>query len=480
VSAALVLRGGVVVPDADGPPLRDGAVVVAAGRVAAVGPAEAIAAAHPGARDGGRFDVLLPGFVDAHSHARGTPLRAHGIGGGPLERFLFELTAMTATDPAEEALLAGADALATGVTATQAIVHTFGDADDYRANALAVVGGLGRSGVRGHVALAITDRGEWFPDDAIAPARGLSPEAFARLAAELIGTRAGRTEIDAAGPVAPQWCSDAALRAVADVGAPRLHAHLLESPAQRRLADGPPARGEVSADPLARLAAAGLLDGRASLAHGVWCEQDEVARLADTGAVVVHCPGSNELIGVGALPARALADGGVRLAFGLDSHTPSDPVDLFEELRRARALAAGRGAPIAPREALAMALAGGAAALCRDDVGRLASGARADVVALALPAAAAAADPVAAVVEHASRDAVARVWVDGDVAWPPSAETAAACVQARARVRDALRRDASARADRLAVARRRFAAAAEADGAPDRRRSDDVVVDEAR
>lgn len=480
MSVPLALHGAVVVPDAAAPPLRDGAVVIAGGRIAAVGPADAIAAAHPGVRCGGRFDVLLPGLVDAHSHARGTPLRAHGAGGGPLERFLFDLTAMTATDPADEALVAGADALATGVTATQAIVHTFGDADDYRATALAVTGGLGRAGVRGHVALAITDRGEWFADDAVAPARGLSPEAFAQLAAELIGMRAGRTEIDAAGPVAPQWCSDAALRAVAAVGAPRLHAHLLESPAQRRLADGPPARGDASADPLARLAAAGLLDGRASLAHGVWCDEDDVARLAESGAVVVHCPGSNELIGVGALRAGELIRAGVRVGFGLDSHTPSEPVDVFAELRRARDAAADRGAPLAARDALAMALAGGAAALCRDDLGRLAPGARGDVVALTLPAAVAAPDPVAALVEQGSRDAVTRVWVDGAVAWPPAPETAAACAGARARLTAALDGDADARAARLAAARRRFAAAVGPDGAPDRRHRDDVAVNGAR
>lgn len=481
MSAALALRGGVVVRDADRPPLRDGAIVVADGAIAAVGPADDVLRAHPGARDGGRFDVLMPGLVDAHSHARGTPLRAHGLdGGGPLERFLVELGAMTPTSPADEALIAGTDALATGVTATQAIVHTFADAEAYRATALAVLRGLGRAGVRAQLALAITDRDEWIPGDALAPRRGLSPDAFARLARELIGTRERTAAIDAAGPVAPQWCSDEALRAIASVGAPRLHAHLLESPWQRRLADAPPERGGASSDPLARLAAAGLLDRRASLAHGVWCDDADAARLAAADAVVVHCPGSNALIGVGTLPARALSERGVRLAFGLDSHTPSDPVDAFAELRRARAVAGGLGAPLAPRDVLRMALAGGAAALCRDDVGTLAPGARADVVALALPVAADVADPVAALLAHASRDAVARVWVDGAVAWPLPPATAAESAAAHTRVADALAGDAAGRGARRAAARRRWRVVETSAAAGDRRCGDDVLVEPTR
>lgn len=438
MSTTLLIRASVVLIDADAAPLREAAVVVADGAIVAVGPTAALRAVHPEAADGGRYDVLMPGIVDAHSHARRTPLVAHGIAGGPLERFLVALAAMTPTDPEDEALLTGADALATGVTSTQALVHGFGGPDEYRAGALAVLAGLGASGARAQLALGLTDRDEWGPDDVLAPTRGVDPETFTALAGALQGERVGRATIDAVGPVAPQWCSDAALRAIAAVGADRIHAHLLESPRQRQQAD-------VDGDPIARLAAAGLLDARTSLAHGVWVDDAGAERLTAAGAVLVHNPGSNQLIGVGTLPLRERLDAGPTVAFGLDSHVPTDPPDAFAELRRVIAAAAGRGTTVSPREALRMAWAGGAAALRRDDLGRLAPGARADLVALRLPAAAETGDPLTVVVGTADRAAVERVWVDGAVAFPPTPAVADAVDAAEARIEARLAEDAAAR-----------------------------------
>lgn len=438
MSRTLLIRASVVLTDADAAPLREAAVVVADGAIVAVGPARELFAAHPEADDGGVFDVLLPGLIDAHSHARRTPLAAHGIEGGPLERFLVGLGTLTPTDPEDEALLAGADALATGVTTTQAIVHDFGGPDDYREAARAVLTGLGASGARAQLALGLTNRDEWGPDDVLAPARGVDPTRFTALAGGLQGERVGHATIDAVGPVAPQWCSDAALRAIAAVGAERIHAHLLESPRQRLQAD-------VAGDPIARLDAAGLLDARTSLAHGVWVDEAGAERLAAVGAVVVHNPGSNQLIGVGTLPLRERLDAGLTVAFGLDSHTPSDPPDAFAELRRVVSVAAGRGTSVRPREVLRMAWTGGAAALRRDDLGRLAPGARADIVALRLPAAAETGDPLTVAVGGAERAAVERVWVNGAVAFPPPPAVAAAVAAATARIDARLAEDAAAR-----------------------------------
>ncbi|WP_320671367.1 amidohydrolase family protein [Patulibacter defluvii] len=441
MSRPLVISGSVLLVDADAEPLRDAALLVRDGAIAAVGPAGELRASVPEAQDGGHHDVLLPGLIDAHSHARRTPLAAHGIGGGPLERFLVALAEATPLDPRDEALRSGADGLATGITATQALVHDFGDEDAYAASARAVLDGYGASGARAALALGLTDRDEWGPDDVDAPARGIAPERFAEVAGGLLGRRVGRATIDAVGPVAPQWCSDRALAAIAAAGARRIHAHLLESPRQRLLAD-------VAGDPLARLDGAGLLGPATSLAHGVWLADDDVARLAASGAVLVHNPGSNELIGVGRLPLRERLDAGLRVAFGCDSHLPTDPPDAFAELRRAIAVAAARGTVVSAREALRMAWAGGAAALVRDDLGRLAVGARADVVALRLPAALGAADPRTTVVTEADRDAVARTWVDGELVFPWPATVAEAVDAAASRASERLALDAAGRTAR--------------------------------
>src|SRR5205823_1278608 len=76
------------------------------------------------------------------------------------------------------------------------------------------------------------------------------------------------------GPVAPQWCSDAIWRGVAQrAGAGvRVHTHLLESRTQR------------AADPFTTLMRFGVLDPGLSAAHAVWLEDDELARARTSGA----------------------------------------------------------------------------------------------------------------------------------------------------------------------------------------------------
>jgi cytosine/adenosine deaminase-related metal-dependent hydrolase len=94
-----------------------------------------------------------------------------------------------------------------------------------------------------------------------------------------------------------------------------------------------------------------------------------------------------------------------------------------------------------------MATTGGAAAIGRRDLGTLRPGATADIVAINLPGAAAAADPVEDLVIGAGPANVAATWVAGR-----PARQARAVAAARARLATALADDAAARAERVAEA----------------------------
>ena len=403
MSATVSVRGRVVVTRAGRAPLRDATVEIRDGLVHRVRPSSA-------EDDGPLHDVLLPGLIDAHSHGRGLPVSAHGItGNGPLERYIVELRALTTLSARDEALLAATDGLATGITTTQVIHHTFAPPPGYAESARATADGYAAAGARAALALTITDRDEYAPRAfaEIEPRRGVDPDAFAALVEELAGqTRGdGRVTIDAVGPVGPQWCSDEALRVIGRAGAGRrVHCHLLETRRQSRMPGG---------DAVARLEAAGLLGARTSVAHGIWLTEPQVARFAAAGAVVVQCPGSNRRLGVGHCPVCAHLAACVPVALGLDSHAAADPPDVFAEMRAALSEAEAVGAPLDPDEVLAMATVGGADALGRDDLGVLEPGAQGDVVALDLHAAPGARDPVAAIVGQATRQDVARVWVAG-------------------------------------------------------------------
>jgi 5-methylthioadenosine/S-adenosylhomocysteine deaminase len=434
---SVTVSARVLITEPGSPPLRNAVLELSGGRVAALREAAPV-------REGPVYDVVLPGLIDAHSHGRALPLAAYGIGRGPLERFLIEARELTPAPPEDEALAAADAALATGITATQVLCHDFGDAMSYARRARANAAGYARAGIRVFVALGLTDQDEYIPAGAgrdllevqdLVPSRGVTPGSFPGLASSLLGDH-GLACIDAAGPVAPQWCSDQALAAIAAAGSRRVHGHLLESARQR-----------LAGDQVARLERAGLLTAASSFAHGIWLDEGQIRRIADAEAVVVHCPGSNTRLGTGICPVRRLLSAGVPVALGLDSNGAAGQADMFAEMRAALRTAEAAGKPLTAGEVLVMATTGGARALARPELGSLRPGAAADAVALELPGASEAADPVGYLVEHASRESVAAVWVAGRRAVPTQA-----AARARKRIIAAVAEDAPARAARIARA----------------------------
>ncbi len=116
-------------------------------------------------------------------------------------------------------------------------------------------------------------------------------------------------------------------------------------------------------------------------AHCVNLDAGEIALFAKTGTAVAHCPCSNCRLGSGIAPVRAMRDAGVTVGLGVDGSASNDQANLIGEARQAMLLqrvASGANAMPA-REALELATRGGAKALNRDDIGRIAPGLRADL-----------------------------------------------------------------------------------------------------
>ena len=81
----------------------------------------------------------------------------------------------------------------------------------------------------------------------------------------------------------------------------------------------------------------GWLSDRTWLAHAVWSDADEIARLAEAGTAVAHCPTSNMMIGAGLCPARDMRRAGVTVGLGCDGSAAHDASDLWGEVRQALA-----------------------------------------------------------------------------------------------------------------------------------------------
>ena len=143
-------------------------------------------------------------------------------------------------------------------------------------------------------------------------------------------------------------------------------------------------------------------------AHMVHPNDDEIEWLAKTDTGVCHCPSSNMILASGIAPVRNLLDRGVRVGLGVDGSASNDGNHMLGEARQAMLLQRvgwpgyeSRADRFTAREALALATRGGANVLRRDDVGVLAPGMAADLIAFRvddLAHAGSLADPLAALV----------------------------------------------------------------------------------
>ncbi|MBM3523162.1 MAG: amidohydrolase family protein [Alphaproteobacteria bacterium] len=136
--------------------------------------------------------------------------------------------------------------------------------------------------------------------------------------------------------------------------------------------------------PIAWLDSLGFLSARAVLPHGVFAfPDDDLARVAHAGATIASCPlVMGRLARV--LNARRVLAAGANLGLGTDTW----PADMIENIRCGVMLgrvADPAASPIRVAEMFDAVTLGGARALGRDDLGRLAPGAKADMIVIDLP-----------------------------------------------------------------------------------------------
>lgn len=127
---------------------------------------------------------------------------------------------------------------------------------------------------------------------------------------------------------------------------------------------------------------AGVLDSPSLFAHCVWIEDGDIDILREKGATVAHCPASNLKLGSGICDIYALKERGVNVAIGTDSAASNNGLDSFREMYLAALLPKGmrRQADIlSAKEIIKMATYGGAAAQGRFDSGLIKEGFKADL-----------------------------------------------------------------------------------------------------
>ena len=125
----------------------------------------------------------------------------------------------------------------------------------------------------------------------------------------------------------------------------------------------------------------------AVMAHSVWTTDAELARLADRGTSVAHCPCSNAALGSGIFPLRRHLEAGVHVALGTDVGggtgfgMPKEALQAYFTQRTAK-----EGVSLGAAHLLYLATRAGAEALALgDDIGDFAAGKAADLVLIRPP-----------------------------------------------------------------------------------------------
>ncbi|MGC4786878.1 formimidoylglutamate deiminase [Micromonospora sp. DT178] len=190
-------------------------------------------------------------------------------------------------------------------------------------------------------------------------------------------------------------------------GAP-LHVHLSEQPAENDAC-----RAAHGCTPARLLADRGALGPNTTAVHATHLTGGDLTLLGDAGTGVCLCPTTERDLADGIGPARRMADVGLPLSLGSDSHAV---IDLFEEARAVELderLRTRRRGHFGPAELYDAATVGGHAALGWRDAGRIAVGARADLVTVRLDSPRTAGVPPVGVWFAAGAADVAQVVVDG-------------------------------------------------------------------
>ena len=384
--------------------LEGHAVAVNAGRIEAILPPQARPPDYP------VIDlpehVLIPGLVNAHTHAAMTLMR--GMSDDlPLMRWLedhiwpAERQHVSAAMVRDGTLLACAEMLRGGVTCFNEM-YFFPEAALEAALA---------AGMRAAVGIIVID----FPT-----AYASDPADYLRKGLAL--RDAQRDEPLASfclAPHAPYTVSDATFRQVVTLAAEldlpvHLHLHETEDEIARSV-------GEHGVRPVERMRRLGVLGPGLIAVHAVHLEKHEIALLGGHACSVAHCPSSNLKLASGFAPIEALRKAGVNLCLGTDGAASNNRLDVLQEMRTAALLAkaVARDAEALPEHAaLRAATLGGAHALGLDKViGSIEPGKAADLTALALrgPELAPCYDPVSHVVYAAGREHVSHVWVGGEL-----------------------------------------------------------------
>ncbi len=367
----IVTAGTVVTMDEQRRVIAGGAVAVAGGRIVAVGTKPEIEKAYKSKSRIDRPDaILLPGLINAHTHAPMSLLR--GLADDVnldtwLRSYIFPAEAKNVNaEFVRWGARLGMLEMLLGGTTTYVDMYYFED------DIAEVTKQAGMRAVLGQTIIGFPAPDYKTPEAALA-----GTENF------ILKWKNDPLITPAVAPHAVYTNSPETLRAASRL-ADRHGVPLLIHVSETR-AEDVPVFEKYRQTPTRLLAENNAIAKRSVFAHGVWISPDDRQILVSNNVGLVHCPSSNTKLGSGVLPTAEFLKAGVRLGLGTDGPAGSNnDFSMFEEMDLAAKLAKANASDlsaVSARTVLEMATIGGARALQMDrEIGSLVAGKRADFI----------------------------------------------------------------------------------------------------
>jgi 5-methylthioadenosine/S-adenosylhomocysteine deaminase len=395
------------VVDADMRVIRGGALAITDGVITHVGPsADVVAQVRPRHRQNMSGRLVMPGLINLHTHLSMTLLRgvAEGVN---LQGFLQKVWAEEARVMDPHGVYIGArlgaiEALLGGTTTT---VDMYFHPEAAHRGAVEV----GLRHVIGPVFFSFPG-----PDNLSWNERMALLHRWPDIVAEIGGPQIPLALM----PHAPLTVNPTHLAELAEYA--RTFGSLVHTHASENTVENDDTVAAFGRRPIELLEDTGILALRPILAHAVRVNDAERGRMAELGASVAHCPGSNLKLASGALDWAAKRQAGILTGLGTDGCSSSNDLDMFSVMRLASNLArlTTHDPMAAPSvDIVRAATVDGARALgMADHIGSLAVGTQADVIAIDLdaPHLVPLHDPYVALVYAAGRSDIRDVWVAGE------------------------------------------------------------------
>ena len=368
--STLFTNAAVLTMDGKNPVLKDAFVAVEGTKIASVGTE----------RPAGEFErvidctgkVLMPGFVNAHTHVPMTLMRGYG-GGCDLQHWLNDYIFPAEAKLDDRCVAAGAalglaEMIASGTTCiADMYMHT---------------GTIAKTVLEAGISANLSCGGVYFGDPAdFSPEKCNDCQNQTALTEEWHGAGDGQIIVDAS--IHAEYTSSAPLwQWMADYAQKHglgMHVHISETRSEHEKC-----LEKYGKTPIALLDRYGVWENGGHAAHCVWVTDEDMELMREKNITAVHNPVSNLKLASGVARVPRLLRAGVNVALGTDGVASNNNHSMFEEIKLAAILHKGTtGDPVAitAQEALAMATVNGAKALGRD-AGVIAPGKIADLILL--------------------------------------------------------------------------------------------------